>query len=563
MTGKSFFSCIHVLQAVILSASASVFFTVLVPVQTFLANQDMFDYGAWDVLCAVLPWTVCVFCALTIVLMVCEKLFGRMLAVVVSGLLICEYLEIGVLSIGLPPLNGGILIYGNFIRKFLDFGVICVILSLWLALYRWTKGFAHWAAVIVIALMVASLFDVRKERHEVGGPLEGGYCSLAEVAGSVRFSRNGNVIVLVLDSFPSSVASKIIRKEPGLLSDFQGFTAYDNNVGMHGYTQRGLPGLMTGRFIRSDESAADYMNSVFGKESFLYPYVCGGNPVYYSSDMLTHGYTNQAVAPQMKAGTASSGSDSSLPILDRPSNGVPYLTLRDVCDFRLRLYRWKVSVLYRAYRRMRQTRTADTACVHERDLYPMTLNNEISADAPKTLCVFHTAGVHQPVLYDRNGETLPRPSDSLSAHEEYGAFVLRQVADFLKGLRQRGVYDNSLVVITADHGLECLRKGDGKDGYGSDTPMLWVKPIESHADFSSSRLPTSHVKICQLVVRSKDADLKVDDVDKILTTRDRHFYEQFGTSRWAHGNLIYFYRWTYDDDGKVISCVNVGRYQCQ
>jgi len=559
---KLLFSRVHLVQLAIVSVCTTLFFTILVPLQTFLANQDTFDYGAWDVLKAVCPWSALCLITLLVALPLCERLIGRVLVVVISGVVICAYLEIGVLSIGLPPLNGGILVYSDFFRKFLDFGIVCLVMLIWLSLYKWTKDIAHWAAAIVVVLMIASLFDVKKERVDMGGPLEGGYCALSDVANSVRFSRNGNIIVLVLDSFPASVASTIIQNEQDIRSCFKGFIAFDNNIGMHGYTVRGLPGLMTGRFIRPDESASDYMNTVFGNESLLYPYVEAGYPVYYSSDMLTHGYTNHLV-PQNTDEARKISYDEHLPIFDRPSNGVPYLTLWDVCEFRLRLYRWKVAVLYRAYGRMRRTRTADTACVQERKLYPLLLNNMITNDSPKTLCVFHTGGVHQPVLYDRNGAPLICPSDALSAHSEYGVFVLRQVADFFRGLQNKGVYDRSLILICADHGLECLRKGDGRESYGSDTPMLWVKPVGASSAFTSSRSPTSNVKIHKLVLRAKDVDLNGNEIEDILRTRNRCFYEQFGASRFSHGNLIYFYKWSYDDNGHVVACENAGRYKCQ
>ena len=96
---------LHYVQALLVALAVTVFFTLIVPVQTFLGNRDMFEFSLWEVVREALPITALSLIGVLVLLLLSEFVFGRFLYVVVVAVLLCAYLETGIFSIGLPPLD--------------------------------------------------------------------------------------------------------------------------------------------------------------------------------------------------------------------------------------------------------------------------------------------------------------------------------------------------------------------------------------------------------------------------------------------------------------------------
>jgi len=557
------FAGLHFMQAALVACSAGAFVAVVVPLQTFLGNRGMFAFSPGEVCAEAFPAAALVAACLFACMVLSEPFAGRLAHVAVVAALLCAYLETGPLSIGLPPIDGEIRVFRDPVRLYADNALLALALCAVFVFFRRAADAAHWIALAVLALGAASLLDVRSpaEAASASSPLSSGFCPQLDVVGSVRFSPKRNVVVLVLDSTPASVASAVAKGNADIRAGFPGFTAYENNIAMHEMTSRGLPGLMTGNFLGPDVSASDYASGMFGEESLLMPYVRAGDPVYFAGDMLSYGYTNRRLGDFAKVGESRRVDG---PVFLRNSSEIPYVSLLDVVKFRLAPYRRKPSVLAKACSRV-VGRAVKKQWANEDVLYPMVSASPTGQERRTALCVLHSDGLHDPVTRDRHGKALPAPAQDAAAHYEYGVYLMRNVAGFLAGLRERGVYDSSLIVLAADHGLASLSEGgcgsDASKGHGAESAILWVKPVGAAGEMKFSRTPTSNCRIAALVKESEARDLSESEVDGILRAENRRFVAKHGTRWWSFGRLVSYWEWTYDDEGRLVSCEDKGVFR--
>lgn len=553
---------LHLMQAGIVSLSVGVFLALIVPLQTLLGNRAMFSFGAGDVVIEALPLMLIVIVATFALFVLSELLFGGWGGVIsralVVSLLMCSYLEVGLFSIGLPPLDGEMRAFANPFRVLIDSGLLMITFVALLVLLCCAKTVSHWIALVVLIMGVASLFDVKKSDAVMENSLlKNGFCPQIDIVKSARFSKERNVIVLVLDSTPAVIASKTFRDDLELQGRFPGFVMYEKNLAMSEITTRGLPGLMTGKYLQKDMSASEYISSVFGQNSFIVPYAESDMPVFFSDQMLTYGYTNRRLGDFSKIGD---GLKTDGPVFFRNSTDIPYITFFDLVKFRLVPYKYKSKVLISAY--LQATKSlARTDVFRESVLYPILQTAPLSNEKGTTLSVFHTWGIHGPISMDRDGNQLPLPTQDVQAYYEYGVYVFKQVAKFFDSLMALGVYDNSFIIVCADHGVIYLREGDGTKGHGAESSVLMVKRPKDRAPLSFSTLPTSNAKLCELVKALRTRDLERSEIDAILEMHNRKFIAKFGSTFFSFGRSIHFYEWMYDDDNKVTSCECLGIFK--
>ena len=275
--------------------------------------------------------------------------------------------------------------------------------------------------------------------------------------------------------------------------------------------------------------------------------------------MLTYGYTNRRLGDFSKICDRLKTDGS---VFFRNSTDIPYMTLFDIVKFRLTPYYYKYKILISAYSQATKTKSrVRTDVFRESVLYPILLKAPLSEENGTALSIFHTWGIHGPISMDRYGNQLTLPTQDIEAYHEYGVYVFSQLAKFFDGLKASGVYDNSFIVVCADHGVIYLRKGDGTKGHGAESSVLMVKRPKDRAPLEFSALPTSNAKLCELVKALRTKDLERSEIDAILEMHNRKFIAKFGSTFFSFGRSIHFYEWTYDDDNNVTSCECLGVFR--
>ena len=102
---------------------------------------------------------------------------------------------------------------------------------------------------------------------------------------------------------------------------------------------------------------------------------------------------------------------------------------------------------------------------------------------------YHLGGVHSPYLLDRD---LNYISDGSGTEEEQGLGTLHIISEYIKQLKSLGVYNQTTVIILADHGYH-------EHSYMESCPLLMIKfPGQSHP-FTISDIPISYVSMAEIM----------------------------------------------------------------
>ncbi len=486
-----------IVRSLVAAVAVAAVVSLILPLQAFLGNASLYAFG--------LPRLVVelsiLFAAMSAVLFAVLWASARWLRGALHGLLLgaafCVYLESGLLSAGLPEINGA---YSPELavasRGVMDCCVWAALLVGGLAASRWLRTRGHYVALALLVLGAASLFDVRRESASPSGGdvtgtgLSSGFEWQLDVVDNFRFSRERNVLMFILDSMPANVSADLVKSSPDLAGKFSGFVAFTNNVGMHDCTKRGLPGIMTGRYFDPrTTSKAEFPMSMYGADSFLVPYVSAGAEVSFVPDFLPYGYTNARIERRAQVkGRQKHGWAALL----RRSKEVPYLSLFDVTVFRIAPYVAKAPFLFAKIRHDPMFGQDESGFWYEHAMYPR-LSAAGFTDAKLVLGVFHTRGAHPPLVFDQYGNRLGTVG---WGRESLGALVrnpLYNLGKLMDALREKGVYDKSLIVVAADHGVGIAPHGEGH--HPSESAILWVKPEGSAKKFAYNDTPTGYANV--------------------------------------------------------------------
>ena len=499
------------------AAALAAFVTVIVPVQSFIGNVSQYPYSCIRLLLELAVLFVALAGGLFVLLRVAGRFLGAYPQAFLVGLLVCAYLESGILSAGLPAINGGYMPeLSSAARAVLDVSLWALLMLGFVAGTRWVRDYLKWIALGVTVMGVLSFLDVRTDRDcaqeaGIGAASASNGCRVNQmtVVANVRYSPVRNVLVFVLDSMPGTVATDVAKSDPALQEKFSGFTAYPRNIGMADCTKRGVPGLVTGRYYDPAEMPqAEYPLTMYGTNSFLKTYCDAGWHVAFSPDLLPYGFTTLPVEREVARNDRRSR--DALAILRR-SKEVPYLCLFDLVAFRVAPFFFKGPIAYSKIRHAVKGRHSDGEFWGEGNMYPTLAAAPTNAEKRPFLGFFHSWGAHPPWAKDQRTTVRDK---------------LTQLGALMDAYRARGLYDKSLIVVTTDHGNGTAPALEGYPPQAS--ALLWVKPEGAGGALAFSDLKTSHAKICGLVKSACGRRLTQDEVSLARRTEARIYRREEG-----------------------------------
>ena len=323
-----------------------------------------------------------------------------------------------------------------------------------------------------------------------------------DVRGKFTFSDDRNAIVLVLDTFQTSLFEQLRDEHPELFDCFDGFTLYADAIGGFPVTQPSVPVILTGDYYDNSVPYVDFVKERFdgpalptvlkraGFRSETYPMV--PITVYLTPDSADNLKQNR-FRPDWKRDR-----DLLARLLDVAwFQAVPQpLKKRIFADnhwfLQNRLLREK-------------KRDAKTATPAKRRNKDVTFIEEMEAQAqvqpgPPTFKFFHLNGIHAPLNLNENLEAEDMP-EKRGSYRRQAIAMLKIVERFLAKLQEIGAYDDTLIVIAADHGFGPIGIHDPGRGQrpddefyrndlfqGAALSLLLVKPAGARGELKTSDL---------------------------------------------------------------------------
>jgi hypothetical protein len=318
-----------------------------------------------------------------------------------------------------------------------------------------------------------------------------------EVADSVfAFSSIRNLIHLLPDGFQGDVVRQVFENNPDLAARFDGFTLYTDHVGMYQGTAPALYSLLTGK-------AFDF------ERGFSYDWVTPDvHANTYQNELAAAGYQIDYVPISSVICIEPARSCHVRPFNDMKARGYyrhqaqdAFYSLRLIAD--LTLFRLVPMYLKELIYDEGQWFFADTT-LDGSSPWPDPVirewveNFHVVNDRP-VYKWYHYVGTHIPARWDAECRFLPESGMERTDYLAQAKCILDGLAGLLDRLREAGIYDQSAILITGDHGGNILPddmisrplNSDLIDTLmGAGRPALLVKPLDTRGRLQISQRPT-------------------------------------------------------------------------
>lgn len=538
-----------IVDSLALAFLASAFFTIMLPLQSFWANSGDYAFSVVRLLLSQIPKVILCGIVLFFVFYLVSWAWGYWFHVVILAVLVYEYIQTGVLSMGAPTMNGDMAYYANHALAMRDLSVLGIVVVLFMFFHEFIQKRFGKVVVVLVGVFALTLFSSLRitSGQAIERPVGAGYCAKLAVLENLQFTRR-NVFVLVLDSVSTEVASDVLRNNPEIASYFPGFTVFENNIGMHHLTPYATTGTLTGRYYTNRIDVAsqeEYFNSVFGEESALKHYADAGCPVYFLPKSNGFGYMANVGEVDCALGDVGAEMVTS-PILWKKNDALSF-SLRDLTIFRCMPFIAKPAVFKLLY----AGSSGHGRVEDEETAYPI-MRNAPSIDSEKTTFAFvHLHGAHAPhdVMRDGRKRTTDAVFDGYEQYYDQAYHVLHQTGRLFDSWRKSGVYDSSYIVLIADHGSGGLN--DTRHPSHSEhslppsaRPMMLLKPFSSDLGLCyNSTSSTHHARLREFFDVLRTRDLSISDSVMLLTNTNRVFVV-------PGANFVR--RWSVDGYGSII-----------
>lgn len=275
-------------------------------------------------------------------------------------------------------------------------------------------------------------------------------------------SPEGNIIVFVVDTLDAQWAEDYVPAGGEYGEALQDFTYFNNVVAGGAPTILGMPTLFTGEIYDPGTTIEKYMEAAYRKSTLF-------------TDLRDNGYRIRLYT----SGQYLTGTDG---------NSIENSEISRGYRIRFRKKFFKDLYLMTAYKGL-PYQLKEPFKVYSGELTGNYYNGETQADGyelddaefyrefkargltlsggGKVFVVYHFFGAHGPFSMNENGEKVSRKETS---REQQVRGVFRIIADYMEALKAQGVYDSSMIVITADHGGVSLYQN----------PAVFVKPADAH-----------------------------------------------------------------------------------
>lgn len=485
------------------------------PLEAFFANNAEFWFTFGHILPMLLVVFILHFILMSVFLFLLRKLRQ---SVWIYGFLFCTLLYLYVQGNYVPREYGAFdgtdiqwdSYHGYAIASII---LICVFLMLWVVISIKIKDkiydIGKWVCtgLVLIQLITLVILSIQNGIGKRG-------TTLVTTQDMFNLSKNRNIIVFILDCFDSSFMQELLNETGGnkyevILEDF---TYYPDAVGGYPNTRGSLPYILTGKKYQHGETYRDWVDNGYA-HSDIYTAMkkCNYDVGLYTSPK----YVSSGYAVNME---------------NAEHNMINYFDFAKVM-YKLVAFNYAPHQLKRFFsvetKEFEKIWASKEYDVYSSDtpLFYEMLNSEglIFSDSSNSFKVYHVDGTHTPYTFD---ELLKS-----EFKEEYDACneaegCMHLLDQYIQILKENEEYDNTAIVVMADHGYEGL----------GQNPLFMIKNFDERKKFTISDVKMSWDYLDEIFVSLASGE-KIDEyyIQKFANDSDgvRYFsnYER-GNNEW-------------------------------
>ena len=494
----------QLLPGLLVAVAVSFLVFLYAPIDLYCSNVSEFWFDFSTLLLTAFGMFVVCFAALMIMYLIAWLLHPIVYRIALAGglaLFICTYVQGNFMIDRLPTLDGTSIWWGKYdiLRKdtLILWAVVLtlvVIAAIVLKKKRFENAVMFISSVMTLMLLVTACSTVLtsgawKQKVHIHTSTENEFA----------MSENENFVIFVLDTADSREFSSLLEEYPEYREIFADFTYYENMMGNYSCTLNAVAYILSGEWFRNEQPVQDYLNEVYLRSPLWDELRSRGYRIdLYEDDIRT---TDESVADNF---------DNVFHTKVRPSS---YLKLArqelKLIGFRYAPYDLKRFCMVRevAFNELKvSVPDGTTAGIFTEDNMAfkeaLAENGVVVNQEQNNFKFIHLEGAHAPFIYGKDMDYIP--GGDYRQNMEASVTLAK---NYIQALKDSGAYDNTAIIVMADHGYN--GKGDemDRDVWLRPSPMFLVKGREEHHDtMQISEAPVSYEDLSQAYLRLMDGE---------------------------------------------------------
>ena len=478
--------------ALFITLSGCFMICIYAPLDLYLNNKNEFWFNTGilvpqliRMMCMIAP---CVLLIYLIIRLISRKAYYISLVVSVIAFL-CSYIQGNFRIKNLPPMDGSPVDWSKYTAENI------ITLAIWIAvgalviwIYRKVKdkGFKGVAEVfsvlMTVILSITLVTTVIGSRSVIKKSL-----FVSTKYGEFTASKNDNLYILVLDALDAYTYDEVAADHPEYKEWFEDFTYYPNTVSVFPFTTRSIPQMLTGKIFENEVDFTEYSTKALDNAEFFDHLEDRGYRIgIYETELSYNGnklsrfenFRTDDVELNMAAKNTFIKEQMKLVLFKY----LPYF-LKPYTHCNTNSF---ISMIL-----------PQPFLTENYDFYNDIHNTETEYTDENNFRFIHVEGAHVPFRYDKDMNWIPEEDGSYYKNIEASMTLAHA---YLQKLKDAGVYDNSAIIIMADHGSRILED----DELYKFNPIFMVKGFgEKHA-YTTDLAPLSYEDLIECYERLMD-----------------------------------------------------------
>ncbi|MDE7400014.1 MAG: sulfatase-like hydrolase/transferase [Oscillospiraceae bacterium] len=480
------------------------------PLNTYASNMLNFNYDLKTYIFPILGLFGTFFIGLAVIFwavyFICRK-FNKMmpykiLTVTIIFLFFPLYIQNTFLNSVLPVLDGSPIIWNDYIHLdfyWLLFTVCLSAIFIYCIIKFGIDKILKYSSLITLAVFVmltAGLIATISENSALKS--RNNIITTNENFNTMSYEKN--FVIFVVDTVSAGAFDEILSENQKYTDVFEDFTFYTDVMSVYPYTTYSIPLILTGQTSKSESEYEDFCTNAYNNSPlFSALNERDYNINLYEENLYWMGERNFDI----QNGDSIYGYDVKFGGF---SDQLRYLWFKFV-PYTLKRFADIESVDFKFGTIIR----SDAFSWKNDSFYEMVKENpDIEKQQRNNFQFIHIEGAHKPFIYDENVNKVEEGtsySDSVKA-------TITTIKAYIDRLKANGIYDNTAIVIVADHGNTDADEEQSIDLLSRLNPILLIKGINEKHELIRSDLPLIQTDLIdvysQLLDEKQSTDLFTD-----------------------------------------------------
>lgn len=487
------------------------------PITMYLNNSNDFWFNLGIIIVPIIGITLILFFVLSLL---CFFIYLISVKIVKKALIfdiylislfigfICIYIQGNFLANNLPPLDGTSIdwhskIYlSQNIISILLFVVTTIISIIFVIKMKIEKmiNIIKYVALSVLVMLIVSLIVIATTNKEINKKEN----SIIVTGNNINdASINKNFFIFVVDATDSITFYEEMNKDTVFKEMFNDFTYFKDTMSVYPFTRDSIPLILSGTINENETDFTTYSTTAFNNSRFLEKL---SNEEYkiniYEADLTWNDENAYKINNIYKyKGNKESGKIDSFIYFKEQTKYVLFKYL----PFPLKKYSHIEKMDFS--RANKNLYYSDNIKNYER-----IKKNEVNKINDNYFQFLHIDGSHVPFDLDKNVSKIEN-----GTYRQKVQATLTIIYEYIKRLKDNDIFDNSVVIIMADHGYA------GENIIGRQNPILFIKGVDEHHEIIESDIPVYQVDLVDEFINLADGKKSTELFENVDYNRERRF----------------------------------------